>query len=233
MTSETKSTHRVLRIAGVAGAVALASALVVLLVAGIAIVGRHAMVVAASVFALGDTEYAEGFDEAAFRGIALGQPEASVHTTLGAPLEERPTAPFTLWLYATDPVPGFAVDGSLPGGQTSFTCLHFDEHGGFEGASGQVARGVSWGLFGASTSVTIGDGENTLKLTDAEIERLRGTNGDSIARRFGPPDARYTSQVVRWLHYSRSPGSTHHRQCRIGIDRDGRVCAKIDRLYFD
>jgi hypothetical protein len=182
-----------------------------------------------------DTAYAPGFSESAFREIAIGATETSVRAALGAPLSEAAVEPYTGWLYAPNPQPEFATTGSLPDSRFSYTCIRFGEGGRFNDAFGQIANGSSTGPFSASGSCAIGDGINTLSLTDADIATLKAERAtpEQIEARFGKPRSVFESRVARWLHYSRSPGSTHYRQRFIGIDRDGKVCRKVSEVHWD
>lgn len=208
----------------------------IFLLAGIvAYVGPVAILRQVTILLSEDTEYAPGFSERAFRKIQLGDTEATVRATLGAPLRIDDAKPYVSWLYGPAPAPEFEADGTYPDVRFSFTAIRFDENGTFDGAFGQISRRSGTSLLGASATVSIGDGANTLSLTKAEVEKLKAakTTPGQIAARFGKPQASFESRVAKWLVYSRSPGSRNYRQRLIGTDRDGNVCRKVSEIYWD
>lgn len=187
------------------------------------------------VFVFGDTEYVPGYSERAFRGLTTGDSEATVLVALGKPHRSWASEPYTLWLYASDPHPEFAEDGDFPDMRHSFTSIRFSADGRFVDAFGQISHGSSMSLSGGSASVSFGDGMNTLKLTDAEIAKLKmaGATPPQIEARFGKPRGVFESRVVKWLQYSWSPGSKDYRKRLIGLAHGGAVCRKVSGIYWD
>lgn len=183
-----------------------------------------------------DTEYAPGYSESAFRQISIGNTETSVKKALGNPLTESYAESYIRWLYAPDPIPEFEEDGEYPDMRYSFTTIDFAEDGTFVDAFGQISHGSSSTLLGTSGSGTIlADGGNFLSITNAQIKKLKSEKATSvqIEAKFGKPQAVFESRAVKWLQYSHSPGSKNYRQRLIGIDRDGKVCRKIDAIWWD
>lgn len=183
---------------------------------------------------LQDTEYASGFSEAAFLSIQLGDAEASVTSALGAPLRVDRATAHTRWLYTAKPDSDFASSGEVKGSVTN-TVLSFDKDGYFQGADGEISNGTNTVGLITTTSGTIGDGQNFLGLTNAEIVKLRDASATEadLRVRFGAPRETFTSQVTRWLCYSRSPGGTHYYIRMIGLDATGSVSRKRSERYWD
>lgn len=181
-----------------------------------------------------DTKYAAGFSPRAFDAVAIGDSEASVVAALGAPLREDADEPHCLWLYAPSAHPDFEDSGDLPDARCSFTRIRFGEDGGVDGVWGQMAHGSQGGI-GSQSTVLFGDGFNTLGITNAAIEALKARRATKaqIQEQYGPPRHVFEARAVRWLVYSFSPGSGHYRQRMIGIDREGKVCRKVRRIYWD
>lgn len=185
-----------------------------------------------------DTEYAPGYSERSFRAIKVGDSEASVRHALGTPFEETPTSPYLRWLYTPNPeaIASFEKQGDYPDIRYSFTTIDFNETHIFTKAFGQISHGSSSSPLGVSGSATIfGDGTNSLSLSNAEIDKLKAskTTPQQIEARFGRPQARFDSKTALWLTYSRSPGSKNYRQRKIGFDGKGRVCRKVDEIWWD
>lgn len=183
-----------------------------------------------------DTAYSPGYSESAFEQIAIGDTEANVRGTLGLPLREWSEEPFVRWLYAPEPSPEFEADGSYPDIRFSFTTIEFGQDRTFVDAFGQISQESSTTILGSSGSASfLADGSNTLSLTQEEIDKLKNEKAtpEQIEARFGKPRAIFESRVVNWLQYSFSPGSTDYRQRLIGLDRDGRVCRKVNDIYWD
>jgi len=208
-----------------------------LLVAVTAYVGPLALARGLLISITEDTEYAPGYSESAFRGIAVGDTEASVRSALGAPLGETVAVPCLRWLYVPDPQPvsEFEKNGAYPDFRFSFTTIDFGADGTFADAFGQISHGSSSTPLGASGSGSFGDGVNTLSIRNADIEKLKAEKATTqqIEERFGRPQARFESKAVKWLQYSRSPGSKNYRQRLVGIDGDGKVCRKEDAIWWD
>ena len=184
---------------------------------------------------LTDTEYAPGYSEIHFSGILIGDDENQVLKKLGEPLNVSETTPYTSWLYTTGPVETFRENGDWPDSRYSFTAIRFDENGKFADAFGQVTDEVKSGLLSSSGTVSFGDGENCLSLSNAKIAELKktGATPSQIRTQFGEPDAVFESRAIKWLRYSHSPGSTHYQLRMIAIDRDGKVCQKRNEFYWD
>jgi hypothetical protein len=181
----------------------------------------------------GDTEYAPGYDEAAFAALVPGTDESAVLAALGAPLAMREREPGTRWLYANGDAPDFAVTGEVAG-PLSFTILEFDGGGTFVGASGQLGSGGP-GRSQIELDPLARNGRNHLGLDGAAIDPLRerrATRTDLEAM-FGKPHAEQKSTAVRELLYSRSPTGTHHHIRSLGIDAAGQVCWKRRGIYWD
>lgn len=209
-----------------------------LLVATIAYIGPLEVVRGIWISVTEDTEYAPGYTEIAFQKISIGDSEVSVRKALGAPLNEEGTDPSLRWLYTPhpEPVDAFGKEGEYPDVRFSFTEFSFGEDGTFIGAFGQVSHGSTSTAAGTSTSsIMMGDGANSLSLSDADIEKLKAAKATpaEIEVKFGKPQAVFDSKSVRWLKYSHSPGSKNFRQRAIGIDRAGKVCRKVGGIYWD
>lgn len=177
-----------------------------------------------------DTEYAPGYTEDAFRAIAPGAPEFDVRVALGDPFEELDVEPYRAWLYADDAEARFDADGSLSRA-TSFTEFRFDLEGRLTG----VAGGLHESLGGGEYRITVGAGVNSLGLDGARIDELvaNGAEREDVELLFGQPLDRFEAHEVRWLHYSRSPGSRNHRIRAMGIDAEGAVTRKRAEPYWD
>ena len=180
-----------------------------------------------------DTEYAEGFSDQAFRSLELGTTESQVIDTLGEPLEERPSTPYTAWLYAPDPELEFNDQGTMEAVNPSYTQFLFDADGILMDVIGQVATGSRSNGF--STSYTTLFGVNTLNISQQEIDALKQSGADQalMEERYGAPQSTHEHRVVRWLRYTRSPKSTNYRQRAVGIDKEGLVCAINDSIWWD
>jgi hypothetical protein len=213
------------------------------------ILGAGAVLLLAAVFYVGpiellrrlvmnlteQTKFAPGYSEGAFQKIAVGNSEADVRAALGAPLLEDRVEPYVSWLYAPVPSPDFEASGRYPDARFSFTAMKFSEDGVFVEAIGQISPGSSQNALGASGSTLMGDGVNTLGLTEAQIAKLKSDKATAreVEVKHGKPNATYTSRTLRWLRYSTSPGGENHRVRAIGIDRDGKVCEKQSEYYWD
>ena len=208
--------------------------LTVLVLVSLWIVGPRQLLQRLVVSLSEDTEYSTGFSEEAFRSIQLGEAETHVNSTLGVPLEERVTEPYKEWLYTADANAEFASSGVIQE-PVSYTVLSFDEQGYFQGARGQISHGTATSGLTISSSGSFGDGQNFLRLTNAEIAKLqaaKATQAD-LQVRFGAPRETFTSHVTRWFRYSRSPGSTHYYIRMIGLDASGAVVRKRSEIYWD
>ncbi len=178
-----------------------------------------------------DTEYAPGFSESAFRKIKIGDTEASAKAAIGAPLAGHPSEAYILWIYSSKPQPDFASLGhSDP--LTEFTIFDFELDGTLKGAIGQLIPTPPKGNLYTSA---IGDGQNSLSLSDAAIKALVtvGTTTADIEAKHGKPTAIYHSPTVRWLVYSRSPSGSNYVLRWVGIDKSGKVSALRSQRYLD
>lgn len=185
-----------------------------------------------------DTVYSAGYSEVAFQEIEIGDAEAIVNSSLGVPLYEAGQVPYIKWLYTPDrePIEAFETEEKYPDTRYSYTVVTFGEEGNFMGAHGQLSHRSSSSPGGVSSGATIfGNGVNTLALTDADIAELKelGATTESVADRFGKPQAEFDSRVVKWLTYSRSPGSKNYRKRKIGLDENGKVCRKVSEVWWD
>ena len=182
-----------------------------------------------------DTQYAAGFSESAFREIRVGDSVASVQKRLGRPLKSVKVAPYSVWLYAPKKHPQFADSGRYPDMRYSYTAVRFDKNGHFEKAFGQLNRTKTAGLVSVQVTASLGNGQNTLRLTDAQIQKLKQekVTQAEFRKRLGGPSQKYTSDVVEWLEYSRSPGSNNYRIRKIGINGNGKVSKIRSELYWD
>lgn len=178
-----------------------------------------------------DTEYAPGYSETAFRGIATGDSEKEVLAALGPPLSEEPARPYTTWLYSPSPQPTFAETGK-PEPNTSYAVLFLDELGTFTLAHGQTLQDTD---ASGRTKVLGGSGGNSLGLARAEIAELRAAKAtpQQLEAKFGAPRATYSSRTVRWLRYSRSPSSKNYYMRLIALDGNGKVSEKVAEIYWD
>lgn len=206
-----------------------------LLVATIAYLGPLEIIKGIWISLSEDTEYAPDYTESGFREISIGDSETSVKEALGAPIREDSVEPSLRWLYTPhpEPVEAFGKDGEYPDIRFSFTTITFDEKGMFESAFGQISHGST--STGSSSATIFGDGNNSLTLTDAQIAELKAEKAtpDEIEAMFGKPQAVFDAKTVKWLKYSHSPGSKDYRQRLIGIDRTGKVCRKVDAIWWD
>jgi hypothetical protein len=84
-----------------------------------------------------------------------------------------------------------------------------------------------------ANTIRIGDGENFLKLKNAEIKGLLGKTEDAIRTRFGYPVAVYDYRASKVLEYSRSPSSSHYNLRKLGTDQDGNIVHIWRSIYWD
>ncbi|MHC4378794.1 MAG: hypothetical protein ACYS26_19505, partial [Planctomycetota bacterium] len=180
------------------------------------------------------TEYAPGYSGAALRALPPGATEAEIHAALGLPLEVQQVEPSIEWLYATAELEAFEADGTNPGIHT-FSTLTFDARGKLVGAWGLKATGASSSGLSTSYSMSFGDGENFLGMTEADLQALlaAGATQADIEARYGRPAAEYASKAERWLLYSRSPSSSHYRMRKIALDSNGELWRKVSEVYWD
>jgi hypothetical protein len=180
------------------------------------------------------TEYAPGFNEAAFRALRPGVTEAEVHAVLGQPLEVQEVEPTIKWLYAAADLAEFEADGRNPS-KSSFSTLTFDARGKLVGAWGLTVTTGNSGNLRSSNSMSFGDGENFLGMSEADLQALlaAGATQADIEARYGKPAAEYVSKAERWLIYSRSPNSSHYRMRKIALDSSGELWRKVSDVYWD
>jgi outer membrane protein assembly factor BamE (lipoprotein component of BamABCDE complex) len=188
----------------------------------IAIFALLAAFIAALFFRSFDTQYSVGYSEAAFKSVRLGDTEQHVLAVLGSPLSSNDTKPFVTWIYSKDKQDDFTNNGI---GSGTYTTVTFDDSGRVTGIFGQRQE--------AANRFVIGDGANYLKLTRADIERLKGSNEDAVKREFGSPVALYRYKACKVLNYSRSPSSSNYHLRKLGIDGEGKVVHIWREIYWD
>ena len=206
-----------------------------LAIIGVAVVGPRETLQRIFLILSEDTEYAEGFSHRAFRSLELGTTETQALDTLGEPLEEWPSVPYTAWLYAPDPELEFNDQGTVEAVNPSYTQFLFDAEGILTDVIGQVATGGRSNGFSTSFTAMFGPGVNTLNISAQEIDALKqsGANQALMEERYGAPQSTHEHRVVRWLRYTRSPTGSNYRQRAVGIDKDGHVCAINDSIWWD
>ncbi|MCU0781536.1 MAG: hypothetical protein MUF04_10615 [Akkermansiaceae bacterium] len=81
----------------------------------------------------------------------------------------------------------------------------------------------------------MGDGANPLALSKAEIETFKTAKVPpaEIEAKFGKPQAIFESKVVKWLTYAGGSFSSSHYIRKVGIDRAGNVCEKIESIWWN
>jgi hypothetical protein len=215
------------------GAVVLAVAAVSALLMGRTGKSKAGGPLASLFFWLGeDTRFAPGYSERKFSSIKVGDGEARVANLLGAPLQTWTNEPWTGWLYASGPVPGFSLTGEI-NEEVDFTLFTFDSSNRVRSVQGQVFGGKQRGMLSASTTIMIGDGMNFLKLSNDQIRELTGKGFAEIEALFGKPTTVRESRAVRLLRYSDSPSSKNYRKRSIGVDAKGQVVEVDDGYYWD
>jgi hypothetical protein len=207
------------------------------LVVSIGVVGPARMLENLLISMTDTTEFSEGYTDKAFRHVSAGDELSVVLNALGEPLNQRDATPYIAWLYSPEDqaVRAFKKSGEYPDISGSFTILTFTEDGTFDGAFGQLSTGGQPGLMVASGLARVGDGHNTLAIKKADIDTLKSKQAtrEVMEAKYGKPDGVFASPVVTWLYFSRSAKSGNYRQRMIGLDRDGKVCRKIDTIYWD
>lgn len=171
-----------------------------------------------------DTQYAPGYAESAFRKIKIGDDVNRVISLLGQPLSVIEAVPYTEWEYSDRPQHGFAEDG-MSALRGSFTILRFDKDGRMIYLGGQLQNEAS--------RITIGDGDNFLKLTNVDFQRLQCKTSQEVAVTIGSPHATYEYKAVKEMVYSRSPSSANYVMRRIGLDERGNVVHIWSKIYWD
>ena len=179
-----------------------------------------------------DTRFAPGYSEQKFYSIKVGDGEALVTNLLGAPLTTWTNEAWTGWAYASGPMPEFASTGELIG-DVDYTLFIFDSSGRVKSAHGQLFGGKQRGILSASSTIIMGDGMNYLKLSNDQIEKLKGKRFADIEALFGKPTAVRESRAVKTLRYSDSPSSSNYRKRSIGLDATGKVVEIDDSYYWD
>lgn len=211
------------------------AALVALVASSIAVLGPQRVAMELLLLSSGaKTEYAPGFNGSAFRALRPGATEAEIHAALGLPLEVQKVEPTIEWLYAAAELEPFEADGTNPGIST-YSTLTFDARGKLLSAWGMEATGTSSKGMRTTYSMGFGDGQNFLGMTEVELQALlaAGATQSDIEARYGRPAAEYVSKAERWLHYSRSPSSSHYRMRKIALDGTGRLWRKVSDVYWD
>ncbi len=213
----------------------VALAIIVCLFAVVALIGPFRILGESMMWFSEDTEYSTEFSEHAFLGVQEGDSEQRVLELLGEPLKSIETEPYLQWLYAPRFHDGFAAGGHYPDMRYSYTAIRFNESGMFQEAFGQIAGRTSINLLGASSTAYLGDGSNTLGISDVKIDELNNRQATTvqIEIEFGKPSQIFQSDVVKWLQYSRSPGSRNYRKRSIGLDKDGNVSRIVRDYYWD
>lgn len=209
--------------------------LVALLAAWIAVLGPQRIAMEILLLSTGArTEYAPGYDGSAFRALQQGATEAEIHAALGSPFEVQRVEPTIEWLYAAAELKPFEADGSNPGIST-YSRLTFDARGKLLSAWGMEATGTSKKGLRTSYSMSYGDGQNFLRMTEVDLQALlaAGAIQADIEARYGKPAAEYVSKAERWLIYSRSPSSSHYRMRKIALDSNGELWRKVSEVYWD
>lgn len=181
-----------------------------------------------------DTAYAPGYSEKAFQEVQIGSSKEAVVAHLGNPLREDSAAPHTLWIYSPTPQASFKTSGQ-PDAMSTYTVFKFGTNGVLTDVYGQVLESSEKGLFGVQTTISMGNGSNSLSLTRKQIDALTtaGITPEAIEARFGAPQAQFNTQVSTWLIYSHSPGSKDYRLRWIGVDSAGKVSRKRSEIYWD
>lgn len=177
---------------------------------------------AAFLFLSFDTQYAPGYSERKFKSIKLGDSEQLVRSSLGQPFSTESTKPYEAWIYAADKQRQFSRTGE---GSGTYTTIRFDANGQVVSISGMVQT--------SANTFSFGDGLNYLKLTGAQIEKLKGRSQGEIEKEFGPPVATYQDKTVKFLRYSKSPSSSNYHLRAIGVDDRGTVVRIWREIYWD
>lgn len=124
----------------------------------------------AAVFFLGfDTQYAPGYSEAKFKAIKLGYAEQVVLSSLGQPFSTEDTQPYVAWVYSADNQRRFSRTGE---GSGTYTTVRFDADNRVVSINGAVQTSVN--------TFSFGEGLNYLKLTQAQINKLKGSSQDDF-----------------------------------------------------
>ena len=208
---------------------------VALLAAWVAVLGPQRAAMEVLLLSSGaQTEYAPGYSGSAFRALQPGATEAEIHAALGLPLEVRQVEPTIEWLYAAAELEQFEADGTNPGIST-YSKLTFDARGKLQSAWGMEATGTSSKGMRTTYSMSFGDGQNFLGMTEVDLQALlaAGATQADIEARYGKPAAEYVSKAERWLIYSRSPSSSHYRMRKLALDGSGRLWRKVSDVYWD
>ena len=183
-----------------------------------------------------DTEYAPGYSSKKFKQVKIGNAESDVLKLLGKPIKERSAVGYTYLLYAPRSVPEFEQTGDFTG-SVDYTMILLDLDGKLTDIYGQKYLGsTSSGAFSnIQVTMRLGDGENYLGIKKTDIDALKAANADraAIEAKYGKPVGEFTSEVTRWLHYSRSPSSSDYLLRRIGLDDSGKVSRILSEQYMD
>jgi hypothetical protein len=169
-----------------------------------------------------DTQYTPGYSSQKFNSLKLGDSKSHVLASLGPPFSTEATEPYVAWIYSNNSQPGYPQTGEGRGTHTTF---RFDTSNRVVSVQGMLQT--------SANSFTFGDGLNYLKLTESQIQMLKGRSQNEVQQQFGPPTASYESKASKLLRYSKSPSSANYHFRAVGLGGDGRVVKIWREIYWD